>query len=421
MHPVKFFVAIVFCLAATQAHAAGFRFIEVAADAAGPALNGGMWYPCAAPPGGIDLGEITEDCPISGDKLPLVVSSHGRGADFSSHYDLAETLADAGFVVAAVTHPGDRAPDETLLPDFVERPVDIKRLIDFMLAISPAASSIDPQRIGFFGFSFGGYTGLVLIGANLDWTAFTEHCQRLQSPYPGCEQVLRKEFPARSFAHDPRIKAAVVADPPSVFFTAASLAAVEGPVQLWASERGGGAVTLEEVAAVDRNLPAQHEYHVVPNSWHGDFVLCPPGAKNEFCRDAPGFGRAAFHKEFNAAVLAFFQTQLGVPVINPGVPLRKQRRQIALSPEVLTAYAGTYTGSPEAGVTIRVAVRARGSRLFVQATGEDEYEAFPETETRFFLPDVDADIIFVKDAAGNAASLVVHHKYQADWRAQRVQ
>ena len=30
----------------------GFQFIEVPADAAGPALKGAMWYPCAAPPGG---------------------------------------------------------------------------------------------------------------------------------------------------------------------------------------------------------------------------------------------------------------------------------------------------------------------------------------------------------------------------------
>jgi predicted dienelactone hydrolase len=246
----------------------GFQFIEMPADKDGPALKGGIWYPCSEPPGDTDLGDIVEDCPVSGDKLPLVVISHGRGGNFSNHYDLAETLAEAGFVVAAITHPGDRAPDETLLPDFVERPVDIKRLIDFMLGISPAASRIDPQRIGFFGFSFGGYTGLVLIGANLDWAAFTEHCQRLQSPYPGCEQVLRKEFPVQPLAHDLRIKAAVVADPPSVFFTAASFAAVKVPVQLWASERGGGAVTLEEVAAVDRNLRAKHEYHAVPNAGH---------------------------------------------------------------------------------------------------------------------------------------------------------
>jgi predicted dienelactone hydrolase len=90
----------------------GFQFIEVPADAAGPALNGAMWYPCAAPPGDIGLGEITakfgftlrgaQDCPISGDKPPLVVASHGKGSHFVLHHDTAETLADAGFIVAAI-------------------------------------------------------------------------------------------------------------------------------------------------------------------------------------------------------------------------------------------------------------------------------------------------------------------------------
>jgi hypothetical protein len=89
MHTAKFLVAIVFCLTATLAHAAGFRFIEVPADAAGPALKGATWHPCAEPPGEIDLGEITakcgftlrraKDCPVSGDKLPLVIISPGHG------------------------------------------------------------------------------------------------------------------------------------------------------------------------------------------------------------------------------------------------------------------------------------------------------------------------------------------------------
>jgi hypothetical protein len=135
-----------------------------------------------AAPGEIDLGKITtafkitlpgvKDCPISGDQRPLVVVSHGMAGDFTGHHDLAETLADAGFVVAAIDHPGDNSFDASRAGDLsvlVERPTDIKRLIDFMLGASPAAARVDPKRIGFFGFSAGGYTGLVLIGANPDW------------------------------------------------------------------------------------------------------------------------------------------------------------------------------------------------------------------------------------------------------------
>jgi predicted dienelactone hydrolase len=340
MHAVKFFVAFALCLTATLAQAAGFRFIEVPADAGGPALNGAMWYPCAEPPGEIDLGGFTlpgvKDCPISSDRLPLIVVSHGNGGSFIDLHDTAETLADAGFVAAAIHHPGDNYRDRSRVADlsvFVERPTDVKRLIDFMLGASRAASNIDPQRIGFFGFSAGGSTGLVLIGANPDWARAICHrdfefrsllgiaADNRPSAAAVCEQILRKEFRAEPLAHDARIKAAVLADPPGFFFAADSFAAVKVPVQLWASERGGRGLPHvspglpEGVAAVDGSLPAKHEYHVVPNAGHFAFtMICPPAlAKNnpEGCTDAPGFDRAAFHKEFNAAVLAFFRANLG--------------------------------------------------------------------------------------------------------------
>jgi len=303
----------------------GFRFFEVPAGVDGPALEGAMWYPCSEPPEEIDLGKITatfkitltgvKDCLISGDKLPLVVVSHGKGSHFVLHHDTAETLVDAGFIVAAINHPGDNFLDMSRSGDLsvmVERPTDIKRLIDFMLGASPAVSNIDAERIGFFGFSRGGYTGLVLIGGNPDWVSDTDFCP--QSSFHWCEQIRRREFPAQPLAHDARIKAAVVVDPLAVFFTADSFVAVEVPVQLWASEYGGDGVSPESVAAVDRSLPARHESHVVPNAGHFAFLIpySPALAKGvpEVCTDAPGFDRVAFHKQFNADVLGFFRTHL---------------------------------------------------------------------------------------------------------------
>ena len=319
MRTSRLLVPFVVCLTSTLAQAAGFRFIDVPADADNPALEAAMWYPCSEPPGEIDLGNITlpgvKDCPMRGDGMPLIVFSPGDGGGWSDQHDTAETLADAGFIVAAIAHPGDETHSGDL-SKFVERPTDIKRLIDFMLGASAASSKIDREYIGFFGFSLGGYTGLVLIGADPDWAFLL--CQR-SSSRATCEQILRKEFRVHPLTHDPRIKAAVIADPPGFYFTADGLAAVKGPVQLWGSERGTESqenppdrgVKPESVAAVDRNLRATHEYHVVPNSRHLDFVICAPALANEpFCKDAPGFDRVAFHKQFNADVLAFFRVQL---------------------------------------------------------------------------------------------------------------
>ena len=156
----SFLIALTLLLTAAVAQAAGFRFIEAPAGPDGPALKGAMWSPCSAAPGEIDLANVTvsevKDCPIGGDKLPLIVMSHGRGGSFVGHHDIAETLADAGFVAAAINHPGDTTSDMSRSDDlsvFIERPNDIKRLIDFMIGASPAAANIDLDRIGFFGFS----------------------------------------------------------------------------------------------------------------------------------------------------------------------------------------------------------------------------------------------------------------------------
>ena len=114
--------------------------------------------------------------------------------------------------------------------------------------------------------------------------------------------------------HDARIKAAVIADPPTLVFSKSSYTDVKIPLQLWASARGGDGVFPQYVAELDKDLPAPHEYRVVANSAHFAFIApCPPemaAAVPEICVDAAGFDRVAFHKELNAAMLAFFAKHL---------------------------------------------------------------------------------------------------------------
>jgi predicted dienelactone hydrolase len=318
MYACKLLTAVILCLIATLAHGAGLRAIDIQADAGGPALTGAVWYPCSQPPGEVDIGKYTfrgvKDCPLPDKRLPLIVVSHGRTGSFAGHHNTDEVLADAGFIVAAISHPGDTGSDLSRTDDlsiYVSRPNDIKRLIDFMLGAPAFASHIDRERIGLFGFSRGGYTALAVIGANPDWANVTERCKEVKTHV--CEQIRAREFPG-SVTHDPRVKAAVIADPLSVFFTANSFGDIRIPVQLWASELGGDGVRPHSVDIVDKNLPAKHEYHVVANSGHFAFLApCPPAMAAELpyiCKDAGDFDRTAFHRQFNADVLAFFRTQL---------------------------------------------------------------------------------------------------------------
>jgi len=314
---IRFALASLLCLVASLAGAAGFQRVEIPANDALPPLEGAVWYPCAKPSGEMKIGPyvltVARDCPIEGGKLPLVVISHGRGGDSLGHHDTAEALAEAGFLAVAINHPGDTVRDMSRTDDpsiFVERPTDIKRTIDFMLGAWSDSARIDPRRIGFFGFSRGGYTGLVVIGAKLSLGKTLRLCEGNASPI--CDQIRKRTPP--ELVHDPRIKAAVIADPLGIFFAADSFRNVSVPVQLWGSERGGSGVTPESVRDIAAWLPTRPDFRVVPNSQHFDFLSpCPTElakARPEICDDEPGFDRPAFHKEFNAAVLAFFREQL---------------------------------------------------------------------------------------------------------------
>lgn len=321
MRPFKFTLAAAFYFAAALAHAAGLQFIDVPADAEGPALAGVVWTPCAAAAQDVLLRRLAvpgvKDCPIVGERLPLVVVSHGRAGWVGLHHDTAAALADAGFVVAAINHSSDNGFDTDRVDELsylTERTGDVKRLLDFMLGAWAGASRINREHIGFFGHSRGGYTGLVVIGGNPNFSRVIALCANGKANAV-CEQIRGREIPTRGFTHDPRVKAAVITDPgPTFMFGADDLKDIKVPVQLWSSEHGGAGVSVEGVAIIDQGLPLKPDYHVVPNAGHWAFLApCSSEQTKAFprsCVDAPGFDRVAFHKEFNAGVLAFFQKHL---------------------------------------------------------------------------------------------------------------
>lgn len=313
--------------AMTVLHAAGLQRIHVPADQTGPELAGAVWSPCALPPGNVDLGRAfplpgTLDCPIAASSLPLIVLSHGYGGSFSDLHDLAEALADAGFVVAAITHPAERGPgshaDE--LSAIIERPIDMKRLISFMIERWSEHAKIDAARIGVAGFSRGGYTALALGGGEPDWRKLTAICPP-SSPLPYCAGA-RGNQPVAAIEplNDLRIKAAVLLDPAfGPLFLPDGLTHVQVPIQLWASTYSGNNLSLDgvspsNVAAINDALPRPHEYRVADNATH--FAFLPPchlktGQEiNIVCLDAPGFDRQVFHRVFTAAVTQFFQAHL---------------------------------------------------------------------------------------------------------------
>jgi predicted dienelactone hydrolase len=310
--------ALALCCLASSANAAGIQLIN-----GDSGWSGAIWYPCAGEPKHVELGNLAvavdyglqgvKDCRVAGARLPLIVFSHGTKGWFAAHHDTAAALADAGFVVAAINHPGDSAKDNAQSDDmsvFLSRPADMIRLIDFVLNDWTDKAVVDPARIGLFGFSKGGYTGLAVIGAAPDFARFA---RGRSAATRFCEQV-RSE--TRTPPIDARIRAAVIADPPSGFFTKDNRAAINIPLQFWRAELATAGVDLapEGTARVARSLPGTPDIHNVPASHFVFLAPCSPrlaAAVPRICTDMPaGFDRAAFHRDFNASVVRFFQEHL---------------------------------------------------------------------------------------------------------------
>lgn len=317
-------LAAAFCLTFSAAQAAGLKYLHIPDGPDSPAIDAAMWSPCAKEPEDVQIKGLTVpavmDCPIVGEKLPLVVISHGYGGWYFGHHDTAEAIADSGAIVVAINHPHANYADMSRangIRALLERPLDIKRTIDFMLTDFSDTAKIDPQRIGFYGFSQGGYTGLVLAGGKPDFIKQPPRCTTpTSSDCIRADQARIQLMPPlpMSLTHDQRIKAMVISDPLSIFFqTPDSVKDITIPMQVWASELGGGkGASPEDVKKLAQLLPVKPDFRVVPNAVHMSFLTICPKAKmsSEICIDAPGFDRAAFHAQFNAEVVAFLQQNL---------------------------------------------------------------------------------------------------------------
>ena len=160
----------------------GFQHFTIpdATDVGAPPIEVGVWYPTSATASPQPLGLFTQtvapDGPVTGQGRPLVVMSHGNGGWYGGHYDTAIILAKSGFVVAAMTHTGDNYKEQSRATDLHNRPRQLKVLTDYMLAAWPDHVRIDPERVGAFGFSSGGFTVLVAAGGEPDLTMVAPHC-----------------------------------------------------------------------------------------------------------------------------------------------------------------------------------------------------------------------------------------------------
>jgi predicted dienelactone hydrolase len=304
--------------------AADFETLQVA-DGADKPLELALWYPAEAVAQQVDLEPFTLNIArggaVAGQGLPLIVMSPGNGSSSLGQHDTVVALAQAGFVVAAVMHIGDDHADQCREASTMDRPRHVSRVIDHMRTTWPGRDRINAKRIGVFGFSSGAFTALAAVGGVADLGRVAAHCQQ----HPGdfaCQLIARRPAAGAAVAtarvrpgRDVRVRAAVLAAPALGFtFTQALLAAVAVPIQLWRAEDD---VVLPHpwcAEAVRAALPKPLDCRAVPVAGHcGVLAPCTPryaAMAPPLCSNQPGFDRAVFHREFNAAVVGFLSVAL---------------------------------------------------------------------------------------------------------------
>ncbi len=86
------------------------------------------------------------------------------------------------------------------------------------------------------------------------------------------------------------------------------------------------------------------------------------------------------------------------------VQTTSERKEISLPVATISKYVGTYELAPGANMMIRLV----GDHLTTQLTGQQQFPIFAESETKFFLKVVDAQVEFFTDASGAVTHAVMY-------------
>jgi predicted dienelactone hydrolase len=341
-------------LATALAHASNVvGFLEIDVDKAGiRPLHIGVWYPTDDNRKTSVVGEtaaffgvtVVRDAVRDLKIRPLVVVSHGYGGSWRNLDWLAVVLAEQGYIVAAPDHPGTSTSnrDPAQAARLWERPRDLSRTIDALVADPGLAGKVDVNRIAAIGHSLGGWTVTALAGGRFDAARFEKDCKANNS-LRACaldhELGLDQPQPATDLG-DPRLKAFVSLDLGLARgFSPQSLGAIHVPsLLIGAGVDVGGLPAALESGYLAEHLPKKSStYVVVPDAMHFSFIgLCKPGAVAMIEKEEPGDGvvckdggtrsREAIHHEVAERVIGFLAEALPPRVtrsVSQPIPIKR--------------------------------------------------------------------------------------------------
>jgi len=312
----------------------GFRTATLADKQNNRPLELAVWYPATTTATPQLIGDTpvflgdpaVRDAPPAKGAHPMVVLSHGYRGNWGNQSWLASALVQQGYIVAAVNHPGtttrDRDPEAAA--QLWQRPIDLQRAIDAVMAQPAKFGAVAVGKIAVAGHSLGGWTALEIAGARFDAERFVQDC--IAHPQLASCNVYKQINPDRSPAskarldddlRDKRVTAIVTLDLGlSRGMTNASLAALPVPTLVIAAGAPSEDLPAQlESADLAKRLPqATSRYVEIEDASHFSFLsMCKPGALALLEEDAPGDGIICRDGD-NARPRALIQQQITLQI-----------------------------------------------------------------------------------------------------------
>jgi predicted dienelactone hydrolase len=257
-------------------------------------------------------------------KRPLIVISHGNWGTRYSQGWLASRLVKAGYVVLSPSHPGTMNDGRSSAGAIRlwDRSDDIRYALSAVLQDPRWSKLIAEEKIGFWGHSFGGWTGLSLAGGVFDMNLQTLACTKQTIKDMYCNGFLSEDVGKISLDGssktylDNRFKAFyLTATGPVSGMTTSSLSIITTPLIFDTAQ-------FDEVLAPSIN--SSWAATIVPGAkeiprpvGHFAYVpMCKPIIgkllASLICTDPKGVDRAEIHEKVGFDVIRFFDQQLGV-------------------------------------------------------------------------------------------------------------
>ena len=274
-------------------------------------------------------------------KFPLILLSHGTGGSARMMAWLGTQLAAHGYIAVAVNHPGNNGTEPYTLQGFTlwwERPTDLSRVLDGMLADPRFGDRIDVSRIGAAGFSIGGYTVMELAGGRGQMGNLDEIQKRCSAPdttdpacasppeFPGLVQKAIKLFEtdptyaaalkqSNSPRRDPRVRAVFAIAPGNgQNFSPDALSKISIPVEIIAGASDTNVSPDDNARYYAAHIPNAKLKMYPTGVAHYTFLdTCTESGKKEepaICTDSPGIQRDAIHTEASHEAIEFFDRTL---------------------------------------------------------------------------------------------------------------